>query len=224
MANTKFEEYKIFSNPEQVKDCTSLLDKNQIEYVLDRVTPLLDPAFAGNTQNESIVIKIKPSDFELADKVLHAVIDVNPDELDPDYYLLHFTDDELMDVIVKNDEWNDFDYILAQKLLKERGKEVSPDVLKTIRRNRLADLSRHKPFPKIWIIAGYIFSLLGGLIGIFIGIMLISEKKALPNGKAMNAYDSKARIHGKAIFTIGIIMLILTVLLNKISEFNTYFR
>ena len=47
--------------------------------------------------------------------------------IDDDYYLLSFSDDELIDVVSKSDEWNKFDVSLAKKLLKERGNEITND-------------------------------------------------------------------------------------------------
>jgi hypothetical protein len=224
MSTNNFEEYKTFTNSKQVKDFMTLLDQNQIEYKVEKITPVLDPAFAGNTQNERLVIKLKPNDFLRADKVVMNDIDLSPEELDPDYYLLHFSDDELMDVVVKKDEWNDFDYILALKLLKKRGKEISPDVLETIRRQRQADLSRHLPFPKLLIIAGYIFALFGGLISIFIGLQLLWETKKLPDGSKMYAYNPSVKNHGKLIFSLGLIFLIFTLLFNLREEFVNVFN
>ena len=224
MSENNFEEYKTFTNHTEVKEFTELMDQNHIEYKVHKITPVLDPAFAGNTQNDNIVIKIKPSDVEQVEQILLNEVDVNVEDLAPDYYLLLFTDDELMDVVVKKDEWNDFDYVLAQKLLKERGKEITPEVLEMIRRQRISELSKQNPYPGHWIIAGYVFSILGGLIGVFIGLMLIWDTKKLPGGAKIYAYDSKARRHGKMILAVGLIMLILTIIFDKLEEFDIIFN
>jgi hypothetical protein len=224
MSENNFEEYKTFTNHTEIKEFTNLMDQNHIEYNVHKITPVLDPAFAGNTQNDNIVIKIKPSDVERVEQILLNEVDVNVEDLAPDYYLLYFTDDELMDVVVKKDEWNDFDYVLAQKLLKERGKEITPDVLEMIRRQRISELSKQNPYPGLWIIAGYVFSVLGGLIGVFIGLMLIWDTKKLPGGTKIYAYDSKARRHGKMILVVALIMLILTIIFDKLEEFDIIFN
>lgn len=224
MSVNNFEEYKTFGNLEQVKEITDLLKQNKIQYKVEKITPLLDPVFGGNTQHEHFVIKLKNSDFERADKVIANDIDINPEELVSDYYLFQFTDDELMDVIVKKDEWTDFDNKLAQKLLSERGIEISPDELETIRSQRLADLSQHKPFPKTLIIAGYILAFFGGLISIFIALQFLLDRKNLPDGSKMYNYDPNARSHGLVILIIGTFVFIIILIFKLKGEFNNVFE
>ncbi|MBK9687508.1 MAG: hypothetical protein IPO65_06980 [Saprospiraceae bacterium] len=158
-----------------------------------------------------------------ANKVLDEAQLMDIDTINNEYYLFSFTDDELMDVIVKKEEWNDFDYVLAQKILKERGKEVSMDILNAIRKQREIELSRHLPYPKTWIITGYTFALFGGLISMMIGVQLIWDKKKLPDGRKMYAYDESARNHGRLIFLIGLMVLILTIYFNMREEFYNEF-
>lgn len=224
MANQFFEEFKTFPSLEQAQEYVDLLDKSNIEYTLEKVTPIFDPAFAGNTANDSVVLKLHPSDFIKADKVYADAQMVDLEALVKDYYLFSFTDEELIDVIVKKEEWSEFDYVLAQKLLKDRGKEVSPEILAAIRKQRFADLSQFKPYPKTWIIAGYIFAFLGGLISIFIGLQLMWDNKRLLDGTKMYAYEPNARSHGRIILTLGIVVLIFTLLSNMFDEFEDVFN
>lgn len=224
MSEKVFKEYQTFHNLEQAREFTNLLDKSNIEYDIEKVTPVFDPAFTGNTMNDTIILKLLPSDFSKADKAYADAMIVDLGVIDKDYYLFSFSNEELMEVIIKKDEWNDFDYVLALKLLKERGREITPDMLDTIRKQRLADLSRHKPFPLGWIIVGYILAVLGGILGVFIGLMLLWDTKRLPDRATIFAYDSNARSHGKIIFTIGLVMLILTLVYNMKEEFESIFN
>jgi hypothetical protein len=219
-----FEEYKTFPTFKQAQEYIEALDKIDIKYKLENVTPLFDPSFAGNTNNEAVILMIKKNDFWKADKAFEVEHLIDIASIDKSYYLFTFSDTELMDVIVKKDEWNNFDYILAQKLLKERGKEISSEMLDTLRRQRQQEMSRHLPFPKTWVIAGYIFALLGGLVSIFIGLQILWDTKKLPDGTTMNSYDSQARFHGQMIFTIGLIVLIITIMLNSIEEYYNIFN
>jgi len=63
-------------------------------------------------------------------------------EVEKDYYLLSFSDEELIDVIAKSDEWNKFDVELAQKILKEKGKEVTEQQITQIKQQRIEELSK----------------------------------------------------------------------------------
>jgi len=64
---------------------------------------------------------------------------------------------------------------------------------------------------KVWIIAGYILALLGGLIGLFIGLQLLTYKKTLPNGDIVHVYSELDRKHGLIIIVIGVIMLTFSI-------------
>ncbi|WP_431243320.1 hypothetical protein ACQ9BO_01130 [Flavobacterium sp. P21] len=67
--------------------------------------------------------------------------------------------------------------------------------------------------------AGYLFSLLGGGIGMVIGYSLWTSKKTLPNGERVYSYNEADRKHGKTIFILGTIIFPL-VLLIKILTAN----
>jgi hypothetical protein len=64
----------------------------------------------------------------------------------------------------------------------------------------------------IWVIIGYIFSLFGGLIGIFIGSTILSAKKNLPGGQVIYSFNERSRRHGKIIVYLSSIILILSIL------------
>jgi hypothetical protein len=48
-----------------------------------------------------------------------------------------------------------------------------------------------------WMIAGYVFAILGGLLGIFIGINYVSKR-----------YDQATRSSGWAMIVIGVVMFL----------------
>jgi len=219
-----FEEYKTFPTFKQAQEYIEVLENLGIKYKLENVTSLFDPSFSGNTNNEAVLLMLRKNDFLKADKAFEVEHLIDVASIDKSYYLFTFSDSELMDVIVKKDEWNNFDYILAQKLLKERGKEISIELLDTLRRQRQKEISRYLPFPKTLVIAGYVFAFLGGLISIFIALQIIWDTKKLPDGSTMNSYDSNTIFHGRLIFLIGLIVLIITIISNSFEEFDNVFR
>jgi len=62
----------------------------------------------------------------------------------------------------------------------------------------------------VWIIVGYFLAVIGGLLGIIIGYLLMSSKKTLPNGVRVYSYNDNDRKHGKVIFIIGIIVIVIS--------------
>ena len=210
----QFSVFKKFASIEQARELISFLNSNTIETELSNNIAPVDNILIGNSLNQEFEIKIKLSDFDKANKLLEAVAEDQISTVDSDYYLFDFTDDELYDILLKQDEWNEFDYFLAKKLLSQRGKPIDDNLINSLNKKRLNELSKTEVNQKPWIIAGYIFAFLGGFLGLIIGYVLITSKKNLPNGQRIYSYNNVDRKHGKTIFYIGIVMLSFYILLR----------
>ncbi len=64
----------------------------------------------------------------------------------------------------------------------------------------------------IWVVAGYIFALTGGLIGIIIAVIIINGKKTLPGGQIIHIFNERSRRHGKIILYLGSVVLVAAIL------------
>ncbi|HEY1872019.1 MAG TPA: hypothetical protein VGG71_13235 [Chitinophagaceae bacterium] len=64
----------------------------------------------------------------------------------------------------------------------------------------------------IWVIIGYISSFFGGLLGIVIGSVLLTAKKALRDGQVLYVFNEPSRKHGRIILYLGSVVLILSIL------------
>lgn len=214
----QFSIFRKFSNLEQATELRDLLLKNSIQSELaDNVAPV-DVTFSGSTIQNEIELRIRPSDFKKAEEVLEKEAENLINEIDSDYYLFDFTDEELYDILLKSDEWNSFDYTLAQKILAERGKPIDKDLLDSLKKQRLQDLSKPEGNQKPWIIAGYVFTFLGGFLGLVVGYFLWTAKKTLPNGQRVYSYSENDRKHGKYIFYISLIIAPSVLLLRAIAR------
>lgn len=215
-----FNVFRSFSTLAQAQELEALLNENNISTVLgDNIAPV-DVTFSGSTLLNKYEVKISPFDFEKAEFIVEEEVGNLLDKIDKEYYLFSFTNDELYEVLIKSDEWNPFDYKLAQKILINRGEKVDAEMLDSLKKERLKVLAKPEENQKSWIIAGYLFSFLGGGVGIIIGYSLWSSKKTLPNGERIYSYKSEDRKHGKNIFIIGLIVFpILTIvkILNMIE-------
>lgn len=188
-----FNVFRRFSTLTQAQELEVLLNENNISTVLgDNIAPV-DITFSGSTLQDQYEVKISPFDFEKAEFILEEEAKNLLDKIDKEYYLFSFTNDELYEVLIKSDEWNPFDYKLAQKLLINRGEKVDGEVLDSLKKERLKVLAKPEENQRSWIIAGYLFSFLGGGVGIIIGYSLWSSKKTLPNGERIYSYKSEDR-------------------------------
>ncbi|MFZ0597770.1 MAG: hypothetical protein WAM46_12390 [Flavobacterium sp.] len=208
----EFITYKKFNNKNSAENFGQLLEKENIKYVLENNSLSLDAPLTGNNFGYEFCVKINKSDFKTIDGILEKNAEEDINEISSDYYLLTFSDEELIDVIIKSDEWSTFDVSLAKKMLKERGKEFTKEEIENIQNRRLLELSKPEKSQNGYIIAGYIFAVLGGWLSIFIGWHLLTYKKTLPNGTQVYAYSENDRKQGNRIFIIGIIFLVLWLL------------
>ena len=217
--NENYSIFRKFSTLEQATELKELLSKSGIDSELADNVPSVDITFSGNTLQNEIEVRIKQTDFKKAEEILEKDAENLINEIDRDYYLFEFTDEELYEILLKSDEWNAFDYTLAQKILTERGKSIDKDLLNSLKNERLKDLAKPEENQTPWIIAGYIFAILGGFLGLIIGYFLWTSKKTLPNGQKVYSYSAKDRKHGKYIFYIGLIITPTTILLRVVGQF-----
>lgn len=199
--------FRTFSNFALATELRNTLENNNIETIIDDNSSPVDVTFSvGASAQDKIEIRIKESDFEKAESILEIAAEEKLNDIDPNYYLFEFTNEELYDILLKSDEWNKFDYTLAQKILKERGKNIDKALIDTLKKQRLEELAKPEENQKPWIIGGYLFALLGGFLGIIIGYFLWTSKKTLPNGQKVFSYSAKDRKQGKIIFYISVIV------------------
>ena len=218
MAENQFLTYQKFTNQSEAKELSDLLTKGNIEFIVEDTSVSFDPSFANNESNNEYRIRLKKQDFEQADKILMDIPAKQFDAISEDYYLFEFQDQELLEVLIKRDEWSKFDYLLAQKILKDRGQKVSKELLQTFRKQRIEELAKPEGSQKVWISAGYVLSILGGLLGFFIGWHLLYHKKTLPNGDQVYGYSVEDRKQGKRILIVSVIFLIIWTTIRLMGD------
>lgn len=216
------ENYSIFRKYptlEQANELKKLLGWNGRKSIVADNIPPVDVTFSNNTLQNEYEVRIKQADFKQAESILEKDAENIIDEIDRNYYLFDFTNEELYEILLKSDEWGAFDYTLAQKILTKRGKTIDKEMLSSLKNERLKQLAQPEGNQKPWIIAGYFFSIIGGFLGLIIGYFLWTSKKTLPNGKKVYSYSDNDRKHGKYIFYIGLIIAPTSLLLRIAGQF-----
>jgi hypothetical protein len=208
----EFITFQRFKDQNSAVELGEFFKERKLEYLLEDNSLSFDPTFANNGFGKEFCVKLKQSDFEKGNVFLIEKAEKEIIEIDKDYYLLSFTDEELFELIAASDEWSQFDVSLAKRLLKERGKEVTPEDIKKIKTNRIIELSKPEEGQTAYIIVGYVFAFLGGFLGIFIGWHLLTFKKTLPNGNRIYAYSDNDRKQGNRILIISVVFLVIWLL------------
>jgi hypothetical protein len=196
------------------------LEANNIECIIEENAQYFSPSITGASLNNAINLKINPADFNKARDILFSYYLEAIKSIDKDYYLFEFSDQELFEIISKPDEWGELDFILAQEILKDRGKEIKPELLKSLGKQRLTHLSKKEKTKKYLIYKGYFWAFFGGLGAIIFGYDLANSKKIMPNGDNVYTYDEEERKHGERIFQLGCISLIIWVVLILFVNFQ----
>lgn len=211
--------YQTFSSKELAIELTNLLSENNIDFKAEVFNATFDSAFTNNS-NKDYTVKINPSDFEKVDALLLESIKDEIDNVPEDYYLFQFSNEELLELIRKRDEWSQFDVLLAKKILQSRNIEISLEQENKIKAERLIELAEPKKISKSYYYSGIIFAFLGGFLGLFIGLDILTSKKTLPNGNKVHVYSLEDRKKGKEIIYIFFIFGLIVFTLLKIMYSN----
>jgi len=205
--------YQKFDDPALADALAETLKENNIEHVIKEESSGFDPSFSMSRAAVDYAVKVHPDNFERINALLLKQEEKYTETVDKDYYLFTFTDDELMEVVTKADEWSAFDVVLARKLLTERGKSISDKDIVEIEEKRIEELKQPEKSQTAWIAFGYIAALSGvslvpylSFAGIFIGWYLSHGKKTLPDGKRIHIYTESDQRQGNIIFWLGIVV------------------
>lgn len=211
----EFSIFRTYNDQNLAKEIDVILRNGGIITKLVDNSPSFDVSFANNKIENEIQLLISPKDFEAADELLEKSVNELPDK---EHYLYSFTTEELYEVLARPDEWNPFDYKLSQKILLERGEEITPGLIQEYKYSRIKELEKPEKRQIGWIITGYIFSFLGGFIGILIGWFIANLRKTLPDGRKVSTFQKADRLHGRIIFFLGIMILTIVLLYNLINS------
>jgi hypothetical protein len=210
----KFVTYKKFQDADQANELVVILNQNQIPFEIEDNSRNVSDFIIGQDIDSKIIVKIHPDNFTKVNQLLNDNASLLVNEVDKNYYLVSFDNDELMEVLSEPDKWCELDKQLSKKILSDRGIIVTKELEDTLYQKRIKELSVKEKGSILWTTVGYISAFLGGLLGIAIGLNLWTSKRTLPNGKRIYTYTEKDRHHGQTITIIGIVTLCVAIYLQ----------
>lgn len=206
------EVFKSFYNHQDAIDLKEFLHNHGIEAEIVRSKPVADKIIAGDGLEKDIFVKIDPGDFGKANKLLDAHIESNLSQLDPDYYLFSFADEELFEIVQKSDEWNNQDVVLAKKILRDRGYDLSEKQVSDMRWTRIKELSQTESESPKWMYLAYLASIVVPPIGLIFGLSLLQAKKLLPDGTKVLAYNQQTRMRAQRVVIVSLFLTALWII------------
>jgi hypothetical protein len=205
----EFITFQSFYTREEAKPIAELLEKHGIKTEVKKAK-VLDTIITGDDQDRKVYLNIRSIDFNLANKILEEEIELNLPSIGDDYYLYSFSDEDLVDIVYKPDEWSKQDFLLAKKILNQRGISFDDRDIFEMKHKRIIDLAKPERADAGWITLGYILSL-APVVGLLFGLAYLKARKILPDGTRVAVYDEVTKNHGRNIVIISIIMMVIAI-------------
>lgn len=215
---SRYATYEKFFNPEQAEPVLDILKDNEIPYEFGAVNkPAVDPLLSGGGPAYEYEVKIPANQFETANRLMREKIQINLNEIDPDYYLFSFDNNELIAILKEPDEWGRLDYVIAREILESRGIRFSTEELDGFWDTKMEKLAQPAKASSLGKWGGYSLSVVIPFIGIVTGLIYWQSTKTLPNGNRCYIYDEENRKLGKNMVFISIIIIAigLTIILAR---------
>lgn len=213
-----------------IEEVASILDVHSINYEVISNEKDFNPNFITDTNKIDYQLLIDKDDFDVANKAISDYY-ARETSMPEGYYLLDYSNDELKEILSKKDEWNEFDYGAANKILKDRGENITDEELNSIDKSRLDFLRNEYENPqevKNYIIIGYIFAIVGCLLSLIWGMLIfvsyaiavaiIKLRKQLPSGESIYYFNGKDRKHGKRILILSLVFTSIWISIFIINE------
>lgn len=210
--------FRKLAHQEEAEALVKIFKSRSISADYRKIEGDLGGALQGNIATFKYEVRIKEKAREKAEEVLEKMAFAELEDVDKNHYIYDFSDEELIDVLVRREEWNEIDYVLSRKILKERGVKINQEEIEEKHKAYLEKLAEPKGGQGIWIIIGYAGAIFGGFLGLLIGYMLFKAKTTLPNGSKVPAYTPPTRQHGRIIFYVSLISLLVLLALNFFTD------
>jgi len=190
------------------EDIVRILNENKISFKVQDTSKDFDASFANDSSKNSILIMLFPEDFEKASLILEQNINFDVNEIDKQHPFWDFNIEELKDVVKNYDEWHPLDVSFAKYLLKKENiiVEDSEIIKKQVEKKEKTDNEEKSDI--LTLAMGYLFCMMGGLIGIGIAVFLLTGKKTTSNGSKKHIYSKQDRMHGVYMLILGGISLL----------------
>ena len=218
-ADEEFQPYQEFVTIAAAAGLVQLLEAHGIAFQTHQSTvlPADTVGFTFNEAGQRLVVRLLPQDFARVTQLREASFEAGLDEVSPDHYLFSFSDEELVDILAKPDEWSPFDYVLARKLLRERGLEFSQPEADALRAQRATALAEPARVSRWMLGMAYFSAVFGGVLAIVFGWFLHAHYRTLPDGRRSYIYAPADRYHGLRLMVLGAVGVLVAVAMRIVG-------
>lgn len=189
-------------DPESLAQLTRILDAAGIAYQRSSLPAMFDPGKMGTGDDAQVIVSVSRNLYAAARAAMEAAY-VKID-LPENHYLLTSSDEELIEIVGQSSEWSAFDVAHARLLIGKRGIDLKK--VEDQKTEHLHRLQRGRRASKQLIFFGWLFSILGGLIGFGIAWSLSHMKEKTPHGEFFT-YDEESRVVGRKMLRLAMAVI-----------------
>ena len=201
-------------NGDTIQDIKEILNEAKIPCRVGSTATNFDITEIGMRRDPELIISVRRLDFSAAREAMEE--EYLKIELPSDHYLLSSSDEEIAEILGQSTEWGPFDVAHARKLAEERG--IDPIEIQKKKDERMDKLRQGKPVSRVLILLGWLFSVLGGIVGIGIAWSICYMKEKTPEGD-FYTYDERSRELGKPMFKLACVVTALVLFLKFSGAF-----
>lgn len=164
--------YKHIELDTDLKEIESVLKANNMQYEVSSAGPIIDSVIVGNGMFAKYTLKLMPSDFEKANALLKQLTEEKSIQIEDYKHLTALTNDELLEILAKPEEWSLESESVAKKILQSRDYTVTDTALQQLRKAHAIEVKKRESTP---IVTQLIYVLLI-LACLFLGYVFIVGK------------------------------------------------
>ena len=215
-----YEFYRHVASSEEIDRIKAVFNENLISYEIDSPNTIIDESIIGKGLLPKFTIKLKEEDFQKANILLEKNIADNFDLHNDFTHFNDFTNEELLEIINKSDEWSIESVVASKRILESRGVQITEDEILALKEERNVEIRQGKQASSI-VQIGYFLAIFLGLYlgtifivaGIAMGYYYSFGKSTDMFGQKYFVYNERSRRNGNFIFYGGIIGLVIQIYL-----------
>ena len=186
-----------------------ILEEHGIPCIIQHEHETFNPAFTLKSSFNSIHLLVASTMAQRAREILGNSGSSHDPEPTTEALLADFSHKELREVVTKSDEWNEETVQTAERMLRERGIEITDVEKAEMEYQRINEIRKPRTGDPVWMTFAFLSILAGGIPGILIGMGYRYLKDRDPEGRRYYIYDDHTRWWGGLIMIAGIASLVL---------------
>lgn len=199
---------------EEAVEVETVLLKENIHCKIVETKASYDPS-TGQTESDKLTVQVMRGDFDRAREVMIHFAEKTEVAMHENHYFHDYTNEELLDVLKSEDDWSPEDVVYARKLLSEKNVTWDENEIFSINEAKRNEKDKTIEIPTSHYIIGIIVSILGGLLGLFYGIFILTAKKDDRYGNRIHIYGLASRKKANVLCILGSAALISAIIYFK---------